>query len=109
MEAVARIALALARHRQVDGHQDGLIPGIFCSFNQPLSKFLVSYRIQLEPEPSAHFLRDALDAERRGGGHGERHAPGLCGAREDQLRSGAAGADASGGRDGKRQRGGFAK
>ncbi len=31
MEAVARIALALAGYRKVDGHQDRLVAGVLCS------------------------------------------------------------------------------
>ena len=59
--------------------------------------------VELEPEPPADLLGDALDAERRGRGHGEGHAEGLGGARQDQLRAVAAGADAAGGGDGERQ------
>ena len=51
---------------------------------------MLAHAVELEPEPPADLLGDALDAERGGRGHGERHAEGLGRAREDQLRAGSA-------------------
>ena len=109
MEAVARIALALARHRQVDGDQDRLVARVLRPFDQLFSELEVANRVELEPEAPADLLGHALDGERRGRGHGEGHAGGLRRARQDQLRAEAAGADAAGGGDGQRQGRGLAE
>ena len=66
---------------------------------------MLAHRIELEPEPAADFLGDALDGEGGRGGERERHAERLGGARQRELRPRAPGADAAGRRDRQRQRG----
>jgi len=103
VEAVARVALALPGHRQVDGDEDRLVARILRPLDEPRPELEVAHAIELVPEAAADFLRDALDAERRRRRHGEGHAQGLGRAREHQLRAEAAGADAAGRGDGERQ------
>src|ERR1041385_3050493 len=130
MEAVARVALALARYRK--GHRDenrlvarvpgpadelraesrvspaserdppvARVPGPAAELRAELQ---VSHAIELEPQAPAPFLRQTLDRERRRSGHGKGHAPGLCRARKNELGAVASGADAPRGRDGEWQR-----
>ena len=57
MEAVARIALALAGHRQVDGDEDRLVAGVFALSTSFFLKCEIAHGVELEPEPPADLLR----------------------------------------------------
>ncbi|MNC84762.1 hypothetical protein D3C83_03280 [compost metagenome] len=77
LEIVPLVVLAVAGHRDVGGHHQGLEAGIQRAGDEPFRQPQVLGHVELEPLRSPDLAGDALHRHERGGGQHVGHAGGL--------------------------------